>query len=303
MIKQRTIARVVTSTGIGLHKGEKVEITLRPAPENTGVIFRRIDLEPAVEFRLDPDLVGDTQLCTCLISESGVRLSTTEHLVAAIAALGIDNLIVDLDAPEVPIMDGSSLPFIYLLQKAGLKEQVQAKQFIQVLETVRVEQGDKWAEISPFNGFFIDFTIAFDHPAIANTAANFAMEITPETFIHEISRARTFGFMRDLEYLHSNNLALGGSMDNAVVLDEFRVLNPDGLRYQDEFVKHKVLDAIGDLFMSGKPLLGKVSAFKSGHALNNLLLRKLIATPSAWRLVSVDQEDPTTVQEWAVQRA
>jgi UDP-3-O-[3-hydroxymyristoyl] N-acetylglucosamine deacetylase len=289
MIKQRTISEKVSAVGVGLHKGEKVTITLRPASANTGVVFRRVDLDPVVDFEITPEAVGDTQLCTCLINKDGVRLSTTEHLVAAIAALGLDNLIVELDSPEVPIMDGSSLPFIYLIQKAGIEEQNTAKRFIRITEKVRVEDGDKWAEIEPYDGFHIDFEIAFKHPAISDSRQRIGLDITAQNFIEQISRARTFGFMRDIEYMHANNLALGGSMDNAVVLDDFRVLNPDGLRSPDEFVKHKILDCVGDLFMTGHNLLGKVTAFKSGHDLNNKLLRKVMANECAWEWATFDE--------------
>ncbi len=293
MIKQRTIAEVVKSTGVGLHKGEKVEMVLRPASVNTGIIFRRVDLDPVVDFKVAANAVGDTQLCTCLINDDGVRLSTTEHLVAAIAALGIDNLIVELDSPELPIMDGSALPFIYLLQKGGIAEQSSAKRFIRIKEKVRVEEGDKWAEVEPYDGLHIDFEIAFDHPAINESRQRIGLDITAQSFTEEISRARTFGFMKDIEYMHANKLALGGSMDNAVVLDDFKVLNPTGLRYDDEFVKHKILDCVGDLFMTGHNLLGKVTAYKSGHDLNNKLLRKVMATESAWEWASF--EEPVTM--------
>lgn len=289
MIKQRTIGELISAVGVGLHKGEKVSITLRPAAANTGIVFRRVDLDPVVDFYTTPEAVGDTQLCTCLINEDGVRLSTTEHLIAAIAALGIDNLVVELDSPEVPIMDGSALPFIYLLQKAGIKELAVAKRFIRITEKVRVEDGDKWAEIEPYDGFHIDFQIDFNHPAINDSRQRIGLDITAQSFTQEISRARTFGFMKDIEYMHANNLALGGSMDNAVVLDEYKVLNPNGLRYPDEFVKHKILDCVGDLFMTGHNLLGKVTAFKSGHDLNNKLLRKLMATESAWQWATFDE--------------
>jgi UDP-3-O-[3-hydroxymyristoyl] N-acetylglucosamine deacetylase len=273
MIKQRTIAEVVKATGVGLHKGEKVTITLRPASANTGIVFRRVDLDPIVNFETTPEAVGDTQLCTCLTNKDGVRLSTTEHLIAAVAALGIDNLIVDLDSAEVPIMDGSALPFIYLIQKGGIKELNAHKKFIRIKETVRVEEGDKWAQIEPYDGFHIDFEIAFNHPAINDSRQRIGLDITPRSFTEEISRARTFGFMKDIEYMHANNLALGGSMDNAVVLDEYKVLNPNGLRYADEFVKHKILDCVGDMFMAGHNILGKITCYKSGHGLNNKLLR------------------------------
>ncbi|WP_199610719.1 UDP-3-O-acyl-N-acetylglucosamine deacetylase [Flocculibacter collagenilyticus] len=297
MIKQRTVETSVTATGVGLHKGEKVTLTLRPAPENTGIVFRRIDLDPVVEFKITPELVGDTTMCTCLVNEQGVRLSTTEHLLAAVSALAIDNLVIDVDSAEIPIMDGSSLPFIYLLQQAGIEAQNSAKRFIRVKRTIRVEEGDKWAEIKPANEFKINFAIDFDHPVISQSQQVMTLSVTPQNFINEISRARTFGFMHDIEYLHANNLALGGSMDNAVVLDEYKVLNTDGLRYDDEFVKHKILDAVGDLYMAGHPLLGEVSAYKSGHALNNLLLCELMSQQDAWEFVTFENaaDAPKTV--------
>ena len=276
MIKQRTIKSPVSTTGIGLHKGEKVQLTLRPAPENTGIVFRRTDLSPIAEFPASPELVGDTQMCTCLINDDGQRLSTTEHLMAAIASLAIDNLIIEVDAAEIPIMDGSSLPFIYLMQKAEIEEQGALRRYIRLTKPVRVEIGDKWAELRPYDGFKIDFEIEFEHPIISQSKQRISLDVTADSFMKQISRARTFGFMRDIEYLRANNLALGGSMDNAIVLDEFRVLNPDGLRYDDEFVKHKILDAVGDLYMAGTPLLAEYVAFKSGHDLNNKVLVELM---------------------------
>ena len=291
MLRQRTIKQPVSATGVGLHKGDKVKLTLRPASENTGILFRRVDLDPIVEFRTVPDMVGETMMCTCLISESGVRLSTTEHLVAAIAGLGIDNMIIDVDAPEIPIMDGSAISFIYLIQKAGIEELSAAKRFIRIKDTVRVEEGDKWAQFTPHDeGFRINFAIEFDHPAIASSGQRLTVDMSPSTFIKDISRARTFGFMRDVEYLHANNLALGGSMENAVVMDEYRVLNPEGLRYDNEFVKHKILDAVGDLFMAGHNIIGEFTAFKSGHALNNKLLCALLENQEAWEYVTFEQE-------------
>ena len=291
MIKQRTIKQIVSATGVGLHKGDKVTLTLRPAPENTGIIFRRIDLDPVVTFHTSPELVGDTMMCTCLIGENDVRLSTTEHLVAAIAGLGIDNMVIDVDAPEIPIMDGSAISFIYLIQQAGIEEQNVAKRFIRIKETVRVEQDDKWAEFTPHDdGFRINFAIDFDHPAIAATPQRVSIDMSPAAFIKHISRARTFGFMKDIEYLHANNLALGGSMENAVVMDEYRVLNAEGLRYEDEFVKHKILDAVGDLFMAGHNIVGEFTAYKSGHALNNQLLQALMANEDAWEYVTYEEE-------------
>lgn len=288
MIKQRTITQTVQSVGVGLHKGEKVTLTLRPAPDHTGIIFRRVDLDPIVDFKLNPHMVGDTVLCTCLINEDGVRLSTTEHLMAAVAGLGIDNLIVEVDAAEVPIMDGSANPFVYLLLEAGVSEQKQAKKFIRIKRTVRVEDGDKWAEFKPHHGFKLDVAIDFDHPVIAGTQQRLQMDFSAASFIKDISRARTFGFMHDIEYLRANNLALGGSFDNAVVMDEFRVLNQDGLRYDDEFIKHKVLDAIGDLYMAGYSILGEFRAYKAGHAINNQLLCAMLADQASWEFVTFE---------------
>ena len=291
MIKQRTIKSSVQVSGIGLHKGEMVTLTLRPAADNTGIIFRRVDVDPIAEFKSSAEIVGDTQMCTCLINAKGERLSTTEHLMAAISSLAIDNLIVEVDAEEIPIMDGSSHPFIYLLQEAGVEEQSSLRQYIRVTKPVRVELDDKWAEFKPYNGFKIDFKIEFDHPIISKSAQRICLDINAESFSREISRARTFGFMRDIEYLRANNLALGGNMDNAVVLDEFRVLNPDGLRYEDEFVKHKILDAVGDLYMTAKPLLAEFSAFKSGHDLNNKLLVELMKRTDCWEYVTFNGKE------------
>lgn len=293
MIKQRTLQQAISTTGVGLHKGNKVNLTLRPAPANTGLIFRRVDLDPVVDIPARADWVRDTQLCTCLINEENVRVSTVEHLLAALAGVGIDNAIIEVDSHEIPIMDGSSHPFVYLLQSAGIEEQSAAKKFIRIKEPVRVEDGDKWAELLPHDGFRIDFAIDFEHPAIADTGQKVSIDFSANAFIKEISRARTFGFMKDIEYLRENNLALGGSFDNAVVLDEFRILNSDGLRYDDEFVKHKMLDAIGDLYMGGHSILGHLRAYKSGHALNNQLLQALLAQQSAWEFVTFDEEQAT----------
>lgn len=290
MIKQRTLQQAISATGIGLHKGNKVNLTLRPAPANTGLIFRRTDLEPAVDIPARADWVRDTQLCTCLINEENIRISTVEHLLAALAGVGIDNAIIEVDSHEIPIMDGSSHPFVYLLQSAGIEEQSAAKKFIRIKEPVRVEDGDKWAELLPHDGFRIDFAIDFDHPAIADTGQAVSMDFSANAFIKDISRARTFGFMKDIEYLRKNNLALGGSFDNAVVLDDFRVLNNDGLRYDDEFVKHKMLDAVGDLYMGGHSILGHLRAYKSGHALNNQLLQAVLEHESAWEFVTFEDE-------------
>lgn len=303
MIKQRTINNIVSATGVGLHKGEKVTLTLRPAADNTGIMFRRVDLEPVVDFKITPELVGDTVMCTCLINENGVRLSTTEHLMAAIAGLGIDNLIIEVDAAEIPIMDGSANPFVYLLLEAGIAEQRQAKKFIRIKRPVRVEDGDKWAEFKPHHGFKIDFRIHFNHPVISETMQHMLMDFSAAGFIKEISRARTFGFLHEIEYLRANNLALGGSFDNAVVLDEYRVLNQDGLRYEDEFIKHKILDAVGDLYMSGHSILGEFSSYKTGHALNNQLLRAVLAEQENWEFVSFDNKEQMPISYLAPQLA
>lgn len=295
MIKQRTLKRTVQATGVGLHTGKKVTLTLRPAPENTGIIYRRVDLHPAVDFPADAKSVRDTLLCTCLINDDNVRISTVEHMNAALAGLGIDNLIVEVDAAEIPIMDGSASPFVYLLFDAGIEEQNVAKKFIRIKEKVRVEKGDKWAEIAPYNGFKIDFTIDFNHPAIDASSQRYQLEFSSEEFIRQVSRARTFGFMRDIEHLQSQGLGLGGSLDCAIVVDDYRVLNEDGLRFEDEFVRHKTLDTIGDLYMSGHNMIGVVTAYKSGHALNNLLLQTLLAKKSAWEFVTFTDEESVPV--------
>ncbi len=290
MIKQRTIKQAVSVTGIGLHKGEKVTMTLRPAPANTGVIYRRIDVEPFTDIPAKADAVGDTMLCTCLTNEHGHGISTVEHLSSAMAGMGIDNLIVEVDSNELPIMDGSSSPFIFLLQSAGICELNAPKQFIKVKKTIRVEEGDKWAEFNPYDGFRVDFKIDFDHPVIRQTNQHMVMDFSSESYIDQVSRARTFGFLSDLEFMHENNLALGGSMENAVALDEYRVLNQEGLRYSDEFVKHKILDAVGDLYLSGHSLVGELKAYKSGHGLNNKLLNALLNDATAWEFVSFEED-------------
>jgi UDP-3-O-[3-hydroxymyristoyl] N-acetylglucosamine deacetylase len=290
MIKQRTLKNIIRATGVGLHTGDKVYMTLRPAAPNTGIVFRRTDLDPPVEIRARQDKVGDTRLSSTLV-EGDVRVSTVEHLLSAMAGLGIDNAYVDLSAPEVPIMDGSAGPFVFLLQSAGIEEQPVAKRFIRIKKPVKVQEGDKWASFEPFEGFKVGFSIDFNHPIISKRTSRAEIDFSTTSFVKEVSRARTFGFMRDIEMLRENNLALGGSMDNAVVLDDYRVLNEDGLRYEDEFVKHKILDAIGDLYLLGHSLIGAYHAHKSGHELNNKLLRALIADASAWEEVSY-HEDP-----------
>lgn len=284
MIRQRTLKNVIRATGVGLHTGEKVYLTLRPAAIDSGIIFRRVDLPEPVEIKASPENVGDTQLSTTLI-KGDVRISTVEHLLSALAGLGIDNAYVDLSAPEVPIMDGSAGPFVFLVQSAGIEEQNAPKRFIRIKRTIRVEDGDKWACFEPFDGFKVGFTIEFDHPAFRDNALRSEVDFSTTSFVREVSRARTFGFMRDIERLRERKLALGGSLDNAVVVDDYRVLNEDGLRYEDEFVKHKILDAIGDLYLLGHSLIGAFHGHKSGHAINNQLLRELMADETAWEEV------------------
>ncbi|MBV4365726.1 UDP-3-O-acyl-N-acetylglucosamine deacetylase [Erwinia sp. BNK-24-b] len=298
MIKQRTLKRTVQATGVGLHTGKKVTLTLRPAPANTGVIYRRTDLNPPVDFPADAKSVRDTMLCTCLVNEHDVRISTVEHLNAALAGLGIDNIVVEVNAPEIPIMDGSAAPFIYLLMDAGIQELNKAKKFVRIKQPVRVEDGDKWAEMKPHNGFKLDFTIDFKHPAIDASSQRYSMDFSAEAFARQISRARTFGFMRDIEALQSRGLCLGGSMDCAIVVDDYRVLNEDGLRFEDEFVRHKMLDAIGDLFMCGHNIIGAFTAYKGGHALNNKLLQTVLARQEAWEWATFEDEAelPVTFQ-------
>ncbi|WP_300175383.1 UDP-3-O-acyl-N-acetylglucosamine deacetylase [uncultured Aliivibrio sp.] len=295
MIRQRTLKSIVQMTGVGLHSGRKVTLTLRPAASNTGVIYRRTDLNPPVDFPADPESVRDTMLCTALVNDDGVRISTVEHLNAALAGMGIDNVVIEVDAPEIPIMDGSASPFVYLLQSAGIEELNTAKKFIRIKKPVRIEDGDKWAEIRPYNGFRLDFTIDFNHPAIESDDQKLVFDFSSQSFIKDISRARTFGFMRDIEYLQSQNLCLGGSFDCAIVLDDYRILNEDGLRFANEFVTHKVLDAVGDLYMCGHSILGEISAYKSGHALNNQLLRAVLADQEAWEWTTIEDEKESPV--------
>jgi UDP-3-O-[3-hydroxymyristoyl] N-acetylglucosamine deacetylase len=289
MIKQRTLKNAIRATGVGLHTGKKVMLTLRSAPVNTGIIFRRIDLDPVIEIHARPENVGDTRLSTTLISGK-TRISTVEHLLSALAGFGIDNAYIDLSSDEVPIMDGSAGPFVFLIQSAGVEEQNAPKQFIRIKQRVRVEEPDKWAMFEPFNGFKVGFTIEFDHPAFNEKNCRAEIDFSTTSFVKEVSRARTFGFMREVELLRERNLALGGSLDNAVVVDDYRILNDDGLRYEDECVKHKILDAIGDLYLLGHSLIGSFSGYKSGHELNNHLLRELLANKSAWEIVSFKDE-------------
>ncbi|NEX16669.1 MAG: UDP-3-O-[3-hydroxymyristoyl] N-acetylglucosamine deacetylase [Halochromatium sp.] len=285
MIRQRTLKNVIRATGVGLHTGEKVYLTLRPAAADTGIVFRRIDIDPVVDIPANPLNVGDTRLSTTL-TNGDVRVSTVEHLLSAFAGLGIDNAFVDLSAAEVPIMDGSAAPFVFLLQSAGIEEQNRPRRFIAIKKPVMVEDGDKFARFEPLDGFKVEFSIDFDHPVFASRLQTATVDFSTTSFVKEVSRARTFGFLRDIEALQQQNLALGGSLDNAVVVDDFRVLNEGGLRYEDEFVKHKILDAIGDLYLLGHPLIGAFRGHKSGHALNNRLLRTLLADQSAWEEVT-----------------
>jgi len=294
MIKQRTLKNVIRATGVGLHTGEKVYLTLRPASSDTGIIFRRIDLADPVEIRACPEHVSDTRLSTTLES-NGVRVSTVEHLMSAFAGLGIDNAYVDLTAAEVPIMDGSAGPFVFLVQSAGIAEQSAPKRFMRIKKTIHVEDGDKWARFEPFEGFKVSFAIEFNHPTFRNSTQNASVDFSTTSFVKEVSRARTFGFMGDLEALRAAGLARGGGLDNAIVLDDYRVLNDDGLRYEDEFVKHKVLDAIGDLYLLGHPLIGSFSAHKSGHSLNNRLLRELVGNQEAWELITYNENEEAPI--------
>jgi len=287
MIRQRTLRNAIKATGVGLHTGEKVYLALAPAPVDTGIVFRRVDLDPIVEIPACAANVGDTTLSTTLV-HGGSRVSTVEHLLSAMAGLGIDNAYVDVSASEVPIMDGSAGPFVFLIQSAGIEEQNAAKKFIRIKRPVTVEHGDKRASFLPFNGFKVSFTIDFDHPVFRDRTAHAEVDFSSTSFVKEVSRARTFGFMHEIEYLRSQGLARGGSVDNAIVVDEYRILNQDGLRYDDEFVKHKVLDAIGDLYLLGYSLIGEFRAHKSGHALNNASLRALIADSDAWEMVTFD---------------
>jgi UDP-3-O-[3-hydroxymyristoyl] N-acetylglucosamine deacetylase len=288
MIRQRTIKRAIQSTGVGLHTGRKVVMTLRPAQPDTGIVFRRVDLERPVDIRAEARAVTDTRLCSAL-EGGGAKVATVEHLMSALAGLGIDNLYVDLAGPEVPIMDGSAGPFVFLLQSAGIEEQRAPKHFFRIRRPVEVRDGDKWARFEPYDGFKVSFSIVFDHPVFERSTQSLTVDFAETAYAKEVARARTFGFAQDVEALRNAGLALGGSLDNAVVLDEYRVLNSDGLRYADEFVKHKVLDAIGDLYLVGHPVIGAFTAHKSGHALNNQLLRATLDQPGAWELASFER--------------
>ncbi|MGB5510931.1 MAG: UDP-3-O-acyl-N-acetylglucosamine deacetylase [Woeseiaceae bacterium] len=294
MLRQRTLKTTIRATGVGLHSGQKVFMTLRPAAVNAGITFRRVDLDHPVDVRADPRLVGETMLGTTLI-QGDVRVATVEHLMSALAGLGIDNVYVDLSAPEVPIMDGSAGPFVFLLQSAGIEEQNAAKKFIRIKKTVRVEDGDKWAELRPFNGFKVNFEVQFNHPVFNKLSQKASIDFSSTSFLKEVSRARTFCFLRDVEALRERNLTLGGSMDNAIVLDDYRILNEDGLRYANEFVIHKVLDAIGDVYLLGRGLIGELRAYKSGHELNNKLMRAMLDDESCYEEVTFEDSSKAPI--------
>ena len=307
MLKQRTLKSLIRASGVGLHSGIKVNMVLRPAAPNTGIVFRRVDLDPVVDLPASALMVGDTRMCSCLEQEIGsmrVKVGTIEHLMSAFAGLGVDNAFVDLDAAELPILDGSASPFVFLIQSAGIEEQAAAKRFIRVKRPVEVREadksGEKWARFDPYDGFKLNFSIVFNHPAITRSGQETSFDFSEGSYVREVARARTFGFMQEVEWLRENGLAQSGGLDNAVVLDEYRVLNGDGLRYGDEFVRHKVLDAIGDLYLLGHPLLASFTAHKSGHALNNVLARELLANPDAWEFVVFEDQAqaPQAVVRW-----
>jgi UDP-3-O-[3-hydroxymyristoyl] N-acetylglucosamine deacetylase len=298
MIRQRTLKNEIRATGVGLHTGKKVLLTLRPAPVDSGIVFRRVDLDPVVEIKAKAENVGDTTLSTTLTSGE-VRISTVEHLLSALAGLGIDNAIVEVSADEVPIMDGSAGPFVFLIQSAGIQEQKAPKRFIRIKKTVTVTEGDKTASFRPFDGFKVSFAIDFDHPVFRDRSLRASVDFSSTSFVKEVARARTFGFMHEIEYLRSKGLAKGGSVNNAVVIDKYRVLNEEGLRYEDEFVKHKVLDAIGDLYLLGYSLIGEFDAFKSGHGLNNKSIRELMQQKDAWEMVTFESEEETAPISYA----
>lgn len=291
MIRQRTLKTIVQATGVGLHGGRKVQMVLRPAAPDTGIVFHRVDLNPPVSLPADPYAVCDTRMCSGLQAGDGVKVGTVEHLMSALAGLGIDNLHVDVDAPEIPILDGSSGPFVFLLRSAGLEEQRVPKKFLRVLKPVEVKEGDKWVRLEPYDGFKLSFSIVFNHPAIDNTATSVVIDFADQSYERDVARARTFGFMQDVEFMQANGLALGGSLGNAIVMDEYRVLNVEGLRYVDEFVKHKVLDAIGDLYLLGASLIGRFVGHKSGHELNNALLRELLLHREVWEEVTIPDDE------------
>ncbi|ACE85301.1 UDP-3-O-acyl-N-acetylglucosamine deacetylase [Cellvibrio japonicus] len=294
MLKQRTLKNPIRATGVGLHTGKPIQLTLLPAPADFGIVFRRVDLNPPVEIPANPYNVGETTLSTCLI-KGDVRVSTVEHLMSAMAGLGVDNAVIELDSAEIPIMDGSAGPFVFLIQSAGVLEQDAPKKFLRVKKEVTLRDGDKYASFTPFDGFKVNFSIEFDHPVFRDRRPQTEVEFSTASFVKEVSRARTFGFMHEIEYLRSKGLAQGGSMANAIVVGEYRILNEDGLRFEDEFVKHKILDAIGDLYMLGHGLLADFRAHKSGHSLNNRALRLLLEQKDAWEWVTFEDEQPVPI--------
>lgn len=281
---------MITTTGIGLHSGKKVTMTLKPAPANTGILFKRVDLQPPVIIDSHPERVGETMLCTGLVTETA-KVATIEHLLSALAGLGIDNLWIEIDAPEIPIMDGSAAPFLYLILSTGIQELDAPKRFIKITKPIEARKGDAWARLTPYAGFKASFEIAFNHPAVNATAQQLEINFSSQAYASEVARARTFGFMRDVEMLRSRNLGLGGSLENAIVLDEYRVINPDGLRYNDEFIRHKILDAVGDLYTLGHGIIGAFHGYKAGHAINNLLVRELLKQQEAWDMVTLDETE------------
>ena len=294
MLKQRTLKKAVSTVGIGLHSGKKVSMTLHPAPANTGIVFKRVDTNPPTTLELHPEKVGETMLCTALV-EGPMKVATVEHLLSALAGLGIDNLYVELDAAEIPIMDGSAAPFLYLLLSTGISELNVPKRFIRIKELIQANKGDGWARLTPYKGFKASFEIEFNHPAVSATRQSLEIDFSRQAYASEIARARTFGFMRDVEMMRSRNLGLGGSLENAIVLDEYRVLNPDGLRYTDEFIRHKILDAVGDLYTLGHGIIGAFHGYKAGHAINNLLVRELLQRRDAWEMVSLEEKQKDQV--------
>ena len=294
MIRQRTINNTIHATGIGVHTGEKVYLTLRPAPVDTGVIFRRVDLDEPVEILAYAENIGDTTLSTCL-AKGNTRVATVEHLMSALAGVGVDNLYVDLNAPELPIMDGSSGPFVFLIQSAGIEEQKARKKFIRIKRRVEIQQDDKLVKLEPYEGFKVTFGIDYDHPVINESQKSLTYDFSTTSYVKEVSRARTFGFLSDYEYIRKAGLALGASLDNAIVLDEYKILNDDGLRYPDEFIKHKMLDAIGDLYLLGHSVIGAFTGYKSGHSLNNQLLQKVISDKKAWEVVTFEDAEKVPV--------
>ena len=293
MLKQRTLSSKIRASGVGLHTGKKISLTLKPAPSNSGIVFKRTDVESA-PVKASLENVFDTRLSTSL-SNNEIKISTVEHLLSALAGIGIDNAIIELDGPEVPIMDGSARPFVFMIQSAGIQEQSEAKKFIKIKKTIEVKEDEKWAKIEPFDGFKVAFTIDFDHPAFSETSQSSEIDFSSVSYLSQVSRARTFGFAKDIELLRKNNLALGGSVNNAIVIDDYKVVNEEGVRFQDEFVKHKILDAIGDLYLLGHGLIGSFSAYKSGHHLNNLLLRELINNVHAWEEVTIQEDSESPI--------